>query len=203
MPGAIDVFGVHGNIMGDYKSFIKSFMHIKDDRIRQVVETETEKGYFWPDPLIQFNPSYEITCTTEDLCEQGLLRPQLMSVFPDYRLYRHQVRAIELGTAGRDFVVTSGTGSGKSLTYMATIFDHLFSQGQATEGVKALIVYPMNALINSQGSCGGTKRQHSSAIFRLSHVQGRVDRIISTCCRSYLPGLHPQVRRHQDGGNRS
>ena len=52
-------------------------------------------------------------------------------------------------TAGRDFVVTSGTGSGKSLTYLATIFNEVLRNGEA-KGIQALIVYPTNALINSQ-----------------------------------------------------
>src|SRR5690606_33833380 len=48
-------------------------------------------------------------------------------------------------------VVTSGTGSGKSLTFLATVFNHLFNLGpDKKKGVKAILVYPMNALINSQ-----------------------------------------------------
>ncbi|MFN7328686.1 MAG: DEAD/DEAH box helicase, partial [Bacteroidota bacterium] len=49
----------------------------------------------------------------------------------------------------RDFIVTSGTGSGKSLTYIGTIFHHLLSH-PSEGGIRAVIVYPMNALINSQ-----------------------------------------------------
>jgi len=64
-------------------------------------------------------------------------------------LYRHQVEAIRLGTAGKDFIVTSGTGSGKSLTYIGSIFHYLLSHPNAA-GVTAVVVYPMNALINSQ-----------------------------------------------------
>src|SRR5690606_20344860 len=69
--------------------------------------------------------------------------------FKGYSLYRHQVEAISLGTKGSDFIVTSGTGSGKSLTYMGTIFQHLLNN-PTSEGVTAIVVYPMNALINSQ-----------------------------------------------------
>jgi hypothetical protein len=54
-----------------------------------------------------------------------------------------------LGTAGKDFIVTSGTGSGKSLTYIGSIFHHILSNPGA-QGVVAVVVYPMNALINSQ-----------------------------------------------------
>ena len=49
----------------------------------------------------------------------------------------------------KDFVVTSGTGSGKSLTYIASIFHRLLTEPK-DKGVAAVIVYPMNALINSQ-----------------------------------------------------
>jgi len=45
--------------------------------------------------------------------------------------------------------VTSGTGSGKSLTYIASIFHQLLGEPQS-KGVTAVVVYPMNALINSQ-----------------------------------------------------
>ena len=54
-----------------------------------------------------------------------------------------------MGSNRKSFVVTSGTGSGKSLTYLGTIVNGLFDKGYGN-GVKALVVYPMNALINSQ-----------------------------------------------------
>jgi hypothetical protein len=56
---------------------------------------------------------------------------------------------MRLGAKPRSFVVTSGTGSGKSLTYLGSIFNHLFRSGSG-QGVQAILVYPMNALINSQ-----------------------------------------------------
>ena len=75
--------------------------------------------------------------------------PTSADIFTGYALYRHQVKAIRLGTDGKDFIVTSGTGSGKSLTYIGTIFHQLLSNPK-TAGVKAIVVYPMNVLINSQ-----------------------------------------------------
>ena len=66
-------------------------------------------------------------------------------------MYKHQTEAIQIGIENKGFVVTSGTGSGKSLTYLATIFNSIFNQGiHKRKGVKAILVYPMNALINSQ-----------------------------------------------------
>ena len=107
------------------------------------------EGRLWPQPLLQFNPAYEKVGTVEKVVESGLLHDDIRHIFDGYSLYRHQKEAIGLGVAGTDFVVTSGTGSGKSLTYIATIFNHLLST-EGSEGVVAVIVYPMNALINSQ-----------------------------------------------------
>src|SRR6185369_4741147 len=45
--------------------------------------------------------------------------------------------------------VTSGTGSGKSLTYFLPIIDDLLNR-RCGDQVAALVVYPMNALVNSQ-----------------------------------------------------
>src|SRR4030042_6848936 len=57
--------------------------------------------------------------------------------------------SISKGSDGFYYVVTSGTGSGKSLIFLASIFDHL-SKNKSSNGIRAVIVYPMNALINSQ-----------------------------------------------------
>jgi superfamily II DNA/RNA helicase len=78
-----------------------------------------------------------------------MVHPDLPKVFGNYNLYYHQVEALKKGIKGESFVVTSGTGSGKSLTFLGTIFDHLFKQ-KKKKGITAILVYPMNALINSQ-----------------------------------------------------
>jgi superfamily II DNA/RNA helicase len=135
--------------MDEYRHFVGSFINIKDDKIRQIVEAEISKGKFWPEPLIQFNPSFEQGESIQSLCDQQVFHRDIANIFQGYELYRHQVEAIKKGIGGDDFVVMSGTGSGKSLTYLGTIFDYLLKT-KAGPGIKAVIVYPMNALINSQ-----------------------------------------------------
>lgn len=44
--------------MSEYKAYIESFVNIGDDRIRQLVTHEISNGKLWPEPLIQFNPSF-------------------------------------------------------------------------------------------------------------------------------------------------
>jgi ATP-dependent helicase YprA (DUF1998 family) len=145
----MDVFQTHSRIVSDYENYIRSFLKIADPRIKEVVENELAKGKLWPEPLLQFNPSFEITGSVKEVVQRNALNPALTDIFTGYKLYRHQVEAIQLGTSGKDFIVTSGTGSGKSLTYIGAIFHHLLSSSGA-KGVTAVVVYPMNALINSQ-----------------------------------------------------
>jgi ATP-dependent helicase YprA (DUF1998 family) len=70
-------------------------------------------------------------------------------------LHRHQREAIEAARTGSSYVLTTGTGSGKSLAYIVPIVDGVLRQraadgGRRQPGVKAIVVYPMNAFANSQ-----------------------------------------------------
>lgn len=72
-----------------------------------------------------------------------------------YHPYVHQVRAWELlkNEPAQSVVVSSGTGSGKTECFLVPILNDLAEQrrkGQIEEGVQALFLYPLNALINSQ-----------------------------------------------------
>ncbi|MFT4038962.1 MAG: DEAD/DEAH box helicase [Thermomicrobiales bacterium] len=64
-------------------------------------------------------------------------------------LHRHQQEAVELAQTGASYVLTTGTGSGKSLAYFIPIIDYVLQHGSGN-GIKAIVVYPMNALCNSQ-----------------------------------------------------
>ena len=145
----MNVFDTHRQVLDDYATYIRSFIHIADPQIAATVESSLAAGRLWPQPLLQFNPAYEKVGPIEDIVAEDLLHDDARHVFKGYELYRHQRDAIALGVAGTDFVVTSGTGSGKSLTYIASIFHHLLTH-RGAPGVTAVIVYPMNALINSQ-----------------------------------------------------
>lgn len=145
----MNVFQTHADIVSDYATYIRSFLKISDPAIRSTVEQALDQGTLWPEPLLQFNPSFEMYGSLEDLVKNKEIHPDIRDIFKGFSLYRHQVDAIRLGTSGNDFIVTSGTGSGKSLTYIGSIFHHLLSNPLA-KGVTAIVVYPMNALINSQ-----------------------------------------------------
>lgn len=71
--------------------------------------------------------------------------------------YDHQARALELALNPpfRDLVVMTGTGSGKTETFLLPILgrmavEALTGQSFAKRAVRALLLYPMNALVNDQ-----------------------------------------------------
>lgn len=145
----MNILETHSKIVDDYASYIRSFINIADADILAKVNHDLDEGKLWPQPLLQFNPAYEMAGSIESITAEESMHADIPNIFTGYHLYRHQREAIKLGTSARDFVVTSGTGSGKSLTYIASIFEHLLVH-PASEGITAVVVYPMNALINSQ-----------------------------------------------------
>ncbi|MGD0910209.1 MAG: hypothetical protein ABSA96_21715 [Candidatus Acidiferrales bacterium] len=116
----MNVFDLRDRVVNDYASYIQSFINIADPAISKRVHSALSDGKLWPDPLLQFNPAYEQAGSVDSIAQTGLLHHAMPKIFKDYSLYRHQLDAIRLGVAGRDFVVTSGTGSGKSLTYIGS-----------------------------------------------------------------------------------
>ena len=147
----MDILNFHKKLIDNYKTYIQSFLNIKDPTILKKVNDEIGDKKLWPEPLIQFNPTFEKGKLLSALVKERHLNGELDNIFTGFSLYRHQEEAILLGAGGKEFVVTSGTGSGKSLTYIATIFNHILNEGESTNNnVQAVIVYPMNALINSQ-----------------------------------------------------
>ena len=147
----MDILQLYDKLKANYKEYISSFVQIKDMRIAEVVEKGLKEDKLWPKPLVQFNPSFDQGISVKEMIEAGLpIHPDLGFFFAN-AFYKHQQQAIELGCRGVEFIVTSGTGSGKSRTFMATIFNHiLLHEKECTNKTVAIIVYPMNALINSQ-----------------------------------------------------
>lgn len=153
------MFDLRQRLVNDFSEYIRSFIKIRDESIEQFVESELDRGALWPEPLMGLNPSFESGGSIDELCEEGLLDSRCGTIFrsgkgPDdhsgqlMRLHCHQVEAIRSAKAQRNYVLTTGTGSGKSLAYIVPIVDSILSNPQ--RGIRAIVVYPMNALANSQ-----------------------------------------------------
>ncbi len=154
----MDVFALREKLTEDYFSYASSFVRIRDERITEKFEDSLKDCVFWPSPLIQLNPIFASGGTVADLIADGWLHPECERIFrkgkaegagQTIRFHRHQRQAIEIARRGHHYILTTGTGSGKSLAYIVPIVDHVLRRGKG-QGIQAIIVYPMNALANSQ-----------------------------------------------------
>ncbi len=109
-------------------------------------------------PYLELTPPYKTSETLEELVAQGILSPKLLQMqcfregrpLPiDMPLYTHQAKSMrKLCSEGRNIVVSSGTGSGKTECFLIPILNDLLVD--PTPGVRAVLVYPLNALVNDQ-----------------------------------------------------
>ena len=152
----MDVFALRDFVVGEYTKFATSFTTIHAQDIRQQVDAIYADGRYWPDPLIQINPSYKRGARLDALIAGHALDPRTAEIFRDGRdplaLYKHQEQAIACAAAGESYVVTTGTGSGKSLCFFIPIVSTVLAERRSgmARRTRAIVIYPMNALANSQ-----------------------------------------------------
>jgi hypothetical protein len=155
----MDVFDLRQHIVQDYANFARSFTRVKATDLKRQIDEIYAKDQFWPEPLLQITPYYERGASLDELAASGEVTPTTAAIFrvPDepalpLQLHTHQVQALAAAKQGRSYVVTTGTGSGKSLCFFVPIIDSILKakQEDKTKRTRAIIVYPMNALANSQ-----------------------------------------------------
>lgn len=147
----MDVFSLREQLIGDYSTFARSFTTIRAQDLREGIEAQYGSNRFWPEPLIQINPRYEAGSHASALVATGELQAETARRF-NISLFKHQEQAIALAARGNSFVVTTGTGSGKSLCFFVPIVDAVLraKHDDRTPRTRAVVIYPMNALANSQ-----------------------------------------------------
>lgn len=152
----MDVFQLDQAVIHDYEQFARSFTEIRAADIQQQVKAEYAGRRFWPEPLVSLNPNFEPGARVDALAGSGDLHPSTAAIFrvdgTPITLHRHQTQAAAKAAARQSFVVTTGTGSGKSLCFFVPIIDAAVRARAAGEPrrTRAIIIYPMNALANSQ-----------------------------------------------------
>ncbi len=156
-----NVFTFRDRLIEEYSLFSRSFTCIAADDIRTVVDAQYNEGRYWPEPLIQINPNYQRKATIQQLAKEGMLHPACAELFQVGKaganpqplfLYAHQMEALAKAREQKSYVVTTGTGSGKSLAFFLPIIDHILKAKELDSGphTRAIVIYPMNALANSQ-----------------------------------------------------
>lgn len=151
-----------------YKRYLKTIYPFQNELLR----SEFWKRLDEPDrlvkgPLLEASPPFKPGVTINQLISDNVLHPSFKTVcesteylqdppLPSNRpLYLHQDRAIQhVVQHKRNLIVATGTGSGKTETFLIPIINHLLQEQEQgslkNPGVRALLLYPMNALANDQ-----------------------------------------------------
>lgn len=154
----MNVFELDTDLIRRYEEFARSFTTIRADDLQDQINGIYDSGQFWPKPLIGLNPEFEPGRSVGEIVSQGVIDPAMADVFAlgqvrqSIILHRHQDEALMKALQNKNFIVTTGTGSGKSLCFFVPIIDRILKARRAGEPRKtrAIIIYPMNALANSQ-----------------------------------------------------
>jgi ATP-dependent helicase YprA (DUF1998 family)/very-short-patch-repair endonuclease len=159
----MDVFTFRDRVVAEYREFTRSFVTIRASDIKAHVDREYDAERFWPAPMVQLNPAFVAGGDIGKFVAEKMLHPECERIFRAGKtadgapgtalvLHKHQEDAIRIAKRRESYILTTGTGSGKSLSYFVPIIDDVLRRkemGQAT-ALTAIVVYPMNALCNSQ-----------------------------------------------------
>jgi ATP-dependent helicase YprA (DUF1998 family)/uncharacterized C2H2 Zn-finger protein len=148
-------------IRNSYLRYLRTIYPFQDEDLReefwQALETPNllVKG-----PLLEASPPFETEKSIAELIDEGVLHPGFNELcspnLPLNRpLYLHQEQAIrKAATEDRNIIVATGTGSGKTEAFLLPIFNQLLNEREIgtlkQPGVRAMLLYPMNALANDQ-----------------------------------------------------
>ena len=153
---------------------LSSQLAVRSPELRHFL-TDTFEAPAGSDGALLADPVFEATFgwrlareTMMDLAESDTLSRRLVDAMDsppsdcadyrfsrDWRPYEHQVQSWRLlaQEPAQSVLVTSGTGSGKTECFLVPILDQLARECAdrgRLHGVRALFLYPLNALINSQ-----------------------------------------------------
>ena len=151
------------SLYGKYLASAQPLRH--EGLMRERDELLGREGTLHRDPLIEPVARYEEIGALAATCQELGLSPEFAdfasqgAFAPGRNLYTHQRKAIEeVCVRGRSMVVTTGTGSGKTECFLLPVIESLVRESRNWRGldrpkaVRALILYPLNALVEDQMS---------------------------------------------------
>lgn len=140
-----------------YRRYLRTMFYFRDPELRTSFEKALEAWELVRGPYLEATPIYKRVRSVSEVIREVLgeeIDPGFArAAIGDRPLFSHQEGAIRRLASGRNVVVATGTGSGKTEAYLLPILLHLLREQRAGErsvGVRALILYPMNALANDQ-----------------------------------------------------
>ncbi len=139
-----------------YKEYLKSSFEFGKSDLQKLFIEELEKEKLFKGPYVDLSFPFQRGNNLDSLIEEGVVCEsfrRLEDINFTRPLYSHQEEAIRHIGSGRSAIITTGTGSGKTESFLYPILNELLfdvEKGKTDVGVRAIFLYPMNALVNDQ-----------------------------------------------------
>ena len=103
-------------------------------------------------PYLSISKSLKWGRNLKDLAKEGLVHPALPGIAEYPQMFMHQDKTLDAILDGNHCLISTGTGSGKTESFLYPILNHCLKlrDDGAPDGVVAILVYPMNALAMDQ-----------------------------------------------------
>ena len=139
----------------EYRNYLRTEFRAKDPELKAALETALDEPLFLAqEPFFQAHRPFKAGQPWKDLPIDARLARALAKRSNSDRAYLHQSQAIShlLGANASPLVVTTGTGSGKTESFLVPVIQNAIEDAVLFKhpGLTAILVYPMNALANDQ-----------------------------------------------------
>lgn len=227
----IDPIATSDSLRETYLRYLITTFGLKNDKLAEQFRglARNSEGLF-RGPILEATPKYRQDQSLLELLleENPILSEQFLEFAPglsedkvdralkmERKLYTHQSKAIrKIVGQNRNVVVATGTGSGKTECFLLPIIDHLLKERATNRlgpGVRALLVYPMNALANDQVKrlrkmlppetgitfgryTGQTKQTYGDGLNSYNQENGSFPQANELFCRDQILGKEPSKK---------
>ncbi len=154
---SFNVIQASDKIAEKYRRYLKTMFDIKDPVYKDIFESKlSDSKAFQKGPYLDVTNSFEKGRSLEELIQADIISSEFRKLPRLYNipnLHYHQEKALLTALKGENMIVSTGTGSGKTECFLLPLLNELMREKEAgtlNDGVRALIIYPMNALANDQ-----------------------------------------------------
>lgn len=139
-----------------YKEYIRSSFKFKSEKLQKLFEQQLEVEDLFKGPYVNLNLPFQCGKSLDELMDEGIVCQSFRKLGDmnfERPLYSHQEESIRHICSGRSAIITTGTGSGKTESFLFPILNELMhdvERGNTEVGIRAIFLYPMNALVNDQ-----------------------------------------------------
>jgi len=140
-----------------YERYLFSSFPLRDKIFYKSFKEELKKKHpFTKDKFyIKFDHKYKAGKYLSEISDaHPLLEKSFAPLGSEYPLYLHQELVLTKVADGKNLLISTGTGSGKTEAFLLPILNHLLKEIENNTldkpGVRAMILYPLNALVNDQ-----------------------------------------------------